>query len=67
VRTFPPGFATDDARATVYESDWTHIDLALFVQQIRAFRAWMAARGQQEKPLIVSEYGVLYRHCALWR
>jgi hypothetical protein len=63
----PPGFASDDARATVYESDWTHIDLGLFDQQIRAFRAWMAARGQQEKPLIVSEYGVLYRHCVIWR
>jgi hypothetical protein len=63
----PPGFATDDARATVYENDWSHIDLALFDQQIRAFRGWMAARGQQEKPLIISEYGVLYRHCATWR
>lgn len=63
----PPGFAADDARAVVYESDATHIDLAIFDQQIRAFRGWMAARGQQEKPLIVSEYGVLYRHCALWR
>ncbi|RLT40453.1 MAG: hypothetical protein DWI57_08450 [Chloroflexi bacterium] len=63
----PPGFAADDARAVVYDSDWTHINLAIFDAQIRAFRAWMAARGQQEKPLIVSEYGVLYRHCALWR
>ncbi|HRJ41451.1 MAG TPA: hypothetical protein PL105_06215, partial [Caldilineaceae bacterium] len=63
----PPGIATNDPRAATYESDWTHIDLALFDQQIRAFRGWMAARGQQEKPLIVSEYGVLYRHCAAWR
>ncbi len=62
----PPGF-DDDTRAVVYESDWTHIDLALFDQQIRAFRGWMAERGQQEKPLIVSEYGILYRHCATWR
>ena len=63
----PPGFDDDDTRATVYENDWTHIDLALFDQQIRAFRGWMAERGQQEKSLIVSEYGVLYRHCATWR
>ncbi len=63
----PPGFAADDARAVVYASDWTHIDLAIFDAQIRTFRSWMAARGQQEKPLIVSEYGVLYRHCAYWR
>jgi len=63
----PPGFADDDSRAVIYENDWTHIDLALFDQQIRAFRAWMAERGQQEKSLIVSEYGVLYRHCVTWR
>jgi hypothetical protein len=63
----PPGFAPDDPRATDYESDWSHIDMQLFDAQIRAFRAWMADHGQQEKPLIVSEYGVLYRHCASWR
>lgn len=63
----PPGFADDDSRAFAPESDATHIDLDLFDSQIRAFRGWMAARGQQEKPLIVSEYGVLYRHCAIRR
>jgi len=63
----PPGIETDDALAFVPESDWTHIDISIFDSQIRSFRAWMAERGQQEKPLIVSEYGVLYRHCALWR
>lgn len=63
----PPGFATDDARAVVYSSDATHIDMDLFDQQIRTFRAWMAERGQQEKPLIISEYGILYSHCAAWR
>lgn len=62
----PPGIPEDAPDAAVYESDWTHIDLALFDQQIRAFRQWMAARGQQHKPLIVSEYGVLYRHCTEW-
>jgi hypothetical protein len=31
-----------------------------FDQQIRAMRQWMKDRGQQEKPLIVTEYGVLY-------
>ena len=34
--------------------------MVIFDQQIRAFRAWMKTRGQQNKPLIVSEYGVIY-------
>ena len=38
--------------------------MTIFDEQIRAFRAWMKDRGQQNKPLIVSEYGVLYRHIA---
>ncbi len=42
--------------------DSTHVSMTIFDQQIRAFRAWMKDRGQQNKPLIVSEYGVLYRH-----
>jgi hypothetical protein len=37
-----------------------HIDMDVFDQQIRAMRKWMKERGQQNKPLIVSEYGVLY-------
>jgi len=35
-------------------------DLAIFRQRITEFRRWMAAKGQQDKPLIVSEYGVLF-------
>lgn len=42
--------------------DRSHVDMAIFDSQIRAFRAWMRDRGQQDKPLIVSEYGVLYSH-----
>lgn len=38
----------------------THIDLNIFAQQIHDFRQWMKDHGQQNKPLIVSEYGVLY-------
>jgi len=37
-----------------------HIDMQLFDQQTRAMRQWMKDRGQQEKPLIITEYGVLY-------
>jgi hypothetical protein len=35
-------------------------DLTIFQQRIIEFRQWMAARGQRDKPLIVSEYGVLF-------
>lgn len=38
----------------------THIDMQIFDEQIRAFRQWMKERGEQQKPLVVSEYGVLY-------
>ncbi len=34
-------------------------NIEIFKGQIRAFRKWMKARGQQNKPLIISEYGVL--------
>lgn len=37
-----------------------HMDMDIFDRQIRAYRQWMKERGQQNKPLIVSEYGVLY-------
>ena len=36
-----------------------HHDMAYFRQFIEAFRAWMAAHGQQNKPLINTEYGIL--------
>ena len=42
--------------------DGTHVSMVIFDQQIRALRTWMKERGQQNKPLIVSEYGVLYNH-----
>ncbi len=57
--SIPPGSTAVDG--TVY-LDAQHVDMAIFDGQIRAFRQWMKDRGQQEKPLIVSEYGVLYRH-----
>jgi hypothetical protein len=36
-----------------------HIELKYVDEQVKAMRTWMKARGQQEKPLIVTEYGVL--------
>lgn len=42
------------------ESDMPeHISVSLVDEQVRVFRQWMKEHGQQEKPLIVSEYGVL--------
>jgi len=52
----PPGM--DDGAGRLYEID-DHDDLALFRQQLVEFRRWMAERGQQDKPLIVTEYGIL--------
>lgn len=31
----------------------------IFVQHVVDFRTWMKARGEQNKPLVISEYGVL--------
>jgi hypothetical protein len=54
----PPGI---DASEGEYLNDLkTHIDMTIFGRQIYAFRQWMKERGQQNKSLIVSEYGVLY-------
>ena len=35
-------------------------DLDIFWQRIREFRQWMASRGERNKPLIITEYGVLF-------
>jgi hypothetical protein len=37
-----------------------HDDLNIFKEQIVNMRTWMKAHGQQNKPLIVSEYSLLY-------
>ncbi len=36
-----------------------HDNMTIFHQQIRAFRIWMKDHGERNKPLIVSEYGIL--------
>jgi hypothetical protein len=36
-----------------------HDDLAIFAENLVAFRAWMAERGYQERPLAVTEFGIL--------
>jgi hypothetical protein len=37
-----------------------HDDLDIFAQQVVAMRQWMKAHGQQQKPLIITEYSQLY-------
>jgi len=52
----PPGLEVDEG--VLYDLE-DHDDLEIFKQQLIDFRRWLAERGQQEKPLIVSEYGIL--------
>lgn len=52
----PPGIS--DTKGILYEIE-DHGDLEIFKRQIVDFRRWMEERGEREKPLIVSEYGVL--------
>ena len=53
----PPGIS--EPCGTLYTLE-DHDNMDIFRQQIRTFRAWMKAKGQQNKPLIVSEYGILF-------
>lgn len=52
----PPGLPDD--YGMLYEIDDSD-DIEIFRQQIVDFRRWMAERGYQNRPLIVSEYGIL--------
>lgn len=52
----PPGF--DETQGALYEIA-DHDDMEIFAQQIIGFRYWMWKQGQRNKPLIISEYGIL--------
>ena len=52
----PPGI--DATSGLLYEIE-DHDDMEIFQQQIIAFRRWMKEKGEREKPLIISEYGIL--------
>lgn len=52
----PPGM---DARVGEAWGIDDHDNLALVELQVRRMRAWMQARGRQDKPLWISEYGIL--------
>jgi hypothetical protein len=47
------------AEGELYDID-DHDSMDIFHQQIRAFRIWMNDHGERNKPLIVSEYGILF-------
>jgi hypothetical protein len=52
----PPGLPDD--QGTLYEIDDSG-SMEIFRQQIVDLRRWMAQRGYQDRPLIISEYGIL--------
>jgi hypothetical protein len=54
--SIPPGLTAQSGK--LYEIE-DHDDIDLFTAQILAVRRWMAERGQRDRPLVVSEYGVL--------
>jgi hypothetical protein len=52
----PPGISAGQGR--LYEIE-DHDDMEIFREQIAAFRRWMRDKGERDKPLIVSEYGIV--------
>lgn len=52
----PPGL--DAQTGELYEIA-DHDDVAIFRQQIERFREWMAANGYQDRPLAITEFGIL--------
>jgi hypothetical protein len=54
--SIPPGFDTDSGMLYDIED---HGDIALFQEQILTFRRWMAQHGQRDRPLVLSEFGIL--------
>jgi len=54
----PPGMSGIDS-AIAYVAPKDHWDIDLFRSNLRDFRQWMNANGYRDKPLFVSEYGIL--------
>jgi hypothetical protein len=52
----PPG--SDATAGVLYEID-DHGDPSAFQEQILVFRRWMAEHGQRDRPLVLSEFGIL--------
>ncbi|MFO7635413.1 MAG: hypothetical protein R6W76_22905 [Caldilinea sp.] len=53
----PPGF-TIEHHGELWEIE-DHDDLAIVEQQIWSMREWMAVHGQRDRPLWITEYGIL--------
>ncbi|MGD8856443.1 MAG: CARDB domain-containing protein [Chloroflexota bacterium] len=53
------GVAADCVRGDIY-CFAEHDDITVFAQQVRAMRTWMRDHGQRHKPLILSEYSIIY-------
>jgi len=52
----PPGISADEGRLyTIGDND----NIEIFKQHIIDFRQWMVVNGERDKPLILSEFGVL--------
>lgn len=54
----PPGMDAYASMGKLYNW-WENASIAIFQQQVQDFRQWMADNGQRDKPLIITEYGVL--------
>jgi hypothetical protein len=52
----PPGL--EEEEGILYEIE-DHDNVQILEQNIRDFREWMAGRGYGERPLVISEYGIL--------
>lgn len=53
----PPGF--DEETGTLFSKS-DHANVEVFKQLVIDYRTWMEARGQQGKPLIITEFGILW-------
>jgi len=58
----PAGLAADHGRLYTPQDN---ADPNIFRTLVQEFRQWMVARGLQDRPLIISEYGVLMPYCYL--
>lgn len=52
----PPGMEGEEG--ILYEIE-DHDDVDIIAQNLRDFRGWMVERGYGDKPLVISEYGIL--------
>ncbi len=55
--SIPPGF--DSVESGILWEVEDHDDLHLIENQVRLMRSWMAQIGESEKPLWITEYGIL--------